>query len=80
MLTSEPFPTSFNRYRVLTWPPTPADRWRDALAAAIATVALWWERGRSRRALATLGDHELCDIGITRAEAQLESAKPFWQA
>ena len=76
----DPFPTSFNNCRVLTWPPTRADRWRAAVAAVIAAVALWWERGRSRHVLATLGDHELCDIGITRAEAQLESAKPFWQA
>ena len=80
MFTSEPFPTSFNRYRVLTWPPTRADRWRAALAAAIAAVALWWERGRSRHALATLGDQELRDIGVTHAEAQMESGKPFWQA
>ena len=80
MFTSEPFPTTFNRYRVLNWPPTRADRWRAALAAATAAVILWWERDRSRRVLATLGDHELHDIGVTRADAELESAKPFWQA
>jgi uncharacterized protein YjiS (DUF1127 family) len=79
MVTSEPFPTSFNKYRVLTWPPTRADRCRAALTAAIATVALWWERGRSRHMLATLDDHELRDIGVTRAEAQLESEKSFWR-
>jgi len=79
MLTSEPFPTSFNRYRVLTWPPTPADRWRTGLATAIAMAALWWERGRSRRVLARLDDHALTDIGVTRTEAQIESAKPFWE-
>jgi uncharacterized protein YjiS (DUF1127 family) len=50
------------------------------VAAVIAAVALWWERGRSRHVLATLGDHELRDIGITQTEAQLESEKPFWQA
>lgn len=78
MLASEPFPTSFNQYRVLTWPPTPADRWRARLATATTTVALWWERGRGRRVLADLDEHSLSDIGVTRAEAQLESAKPFW--
>lgn len=78
MLASEPFPTSFNKYRVLTWPPTPADHWRARLATVIAMAALWWERGRSRRILAGLDDHELRDIGITRTEALLESEKPFW--
>ena len=78
MFTSEPFPTSFNTYRVLTWPPTHTDRCRAVLMAAIATVVLWWERGRSRRVLATLDGHELQDIGVTRAEAQLEVEKPFW--
>jgi uncharacterized protein YjiS (DUF1127 family) len=78
MLTSEPFPTSFNKYRVLSWPPTHADRWRWRIATAIAVADLWWERGRSRRVLAELDDHSLGDIGVTRAEAQLESAKPFW--
>jgi len=79
MFVSEPFPTSFNKYRVLSWPPTRADRWRAGLTATTATVALWWERGRSRRALAVLGDHELRDIGVTRAEAEVEGAKPFWK-
>ncbi|HUL07864.1 MAG TPA: DUF1127 domain-containing protein [Candidatus Acidoferrum sp.] len=78
MLASEPFPISFNRYRVLTWPPTRADRWRANLIAAMAALVLWRERGRGRRVLAGLDDHELRDIGVTRAQAQLESAKPFW--
>ena len=80
MATSRPFPTSFNTYRVLTWPPTRTDRFRAVLTAAIATIALWWQRGCSRRALTVLGDHELRDIGVTRTEAQLEASKPFWQA
>jgi uncharacterized protein YjiS (DUF1127 family) len=49
------------------------------LSAVAATVALWMERGRSRRALAALGDHQLKDIGISRADAWQESEKPFWR-
>ena len=78
MSRSEPFPASFNRYRVVTWPPSRADRWRIGVGAAFSTIALWWQRGRSRRVLATLDDHRLHDIGVSRADAQVESEKPFW--
>jgi uncharacterized protein YjiS (DUF1127 family) len=47
-------------------------------SAAISMIALWVDRGRSRRALAGLDDYQLRDIGITRADARLESEKPFW--
>ncbi len=33
---------------------------------------------RQRRALATLDDRALTDIGITRAEAETESGRPLW--
>ena len=35
---------------------------------------------RSRRALARLDDHILRDIGLTRAEAEDEAARPIWDA
>ena len=35
---------------------------------------------KSRRALAKLNDEMLNDIGITRAEAEKEAAKPFWKS
>jgi uncharacterized protein YjiS (DUF1127 family) len=44
----------------------------------ILTIALWIERHRSRRALAALDAHLLDDIGVSRADAQRESARPFW--
>jgi uncharacterized protein YjiS (DUF1127 family) len=37
------------------------------------------ERSAQRRALAELDDDCLRDIGRTRAEAQAEAGKPFWQ-
>lgn len=33
---------------------------------------------RSRRALAALEPHQLADIGLSRAEAEQEAARPIW--
>ena len=38
----------------------------------------WRRRARERAQLARLNDRELKDIGITRAEAQMEANKSFW--
>ena len=35
---------------------------------------------RSSRHLQTLADEQLCDIGITRAQAKAEAARPVWDA
>ena len=45
-------------------------------------VPLGWYLGlwRQRRALAQLDAHRLDDIGLTRAEAQAEAARPIWDA
>ena len=61
------------------WLPQRARYWRVWSTAAISMIALWVERGRSRRVLAALDDHRLRDIGLSRADAQLESEKPFWR-
>jgi uncharacterized protein YjiS (DUF1127 family) len=37
------------------------------------------ERAAERRALARLGDWQLRDIGISRADAEIEAAKWFWR-
>ncbi len=47
---------------------------------AFAAVATWRARAGERRALATMNDHELRDIGITRADVWAETDKPFWRA
>jgi uncharacterized protein YjiS (DUF1127 family) len=36
-------------------------------------------RRKTRRTLASLPDYLLKDIGVSRAEAHQEAAKPFWQ-
>jgi len=65
-------------------PPKAYAAWRPKrpihpIAAAYALLALWIERVRQREALASLSDHELRDIGITRIDAAREARKPFWK-
>jgi uncharacterized protein YjiS (DUF1127 family) len=47
---------------------------------AIAALRLlrWRELARQRRALLTLDDRMLKDIGITRVDAEYEAGRPFW--
>ena len=43
------------------------------------TLAAWRERASSRRALLTLDERMLSDIGISRADAEHEASSPFWR-
>jgi uncharacterized protein YjiS (DUF1127 family) len=49
----------------------------DALLAAYAAVRRWLQGRQTRRALADLDEHLLCDIGVSRAEAWRESRR-WW--
>ena len=55
---------------------------RPGLAAwtrrAIELVLGWQEVARHRRALLELDERLLKDIGITRADAEREASRPFW--
>lgn len=57
-------------------------RLRPGLAArllrAVELVLGWQELARQRRALFTLDERLLKDIGITRADAEREASRPFW--
>jgi uncharacterized protein YjiS (DUF1127 family) len=54
--------------------------WRRGVLVALADGLLaWLERGRSRRLLARLDDRMLHDIGLSRADVERESSKPFWR-
>jgi uncharacterized protein YjiS (DUF1127 family) len=48
------------------------------LERARGIIRTWRSRAASRRQLCELSEHELKDIGLTRAEAASEAAKPFW--
>ena len=49
------------------------------LVAGCLMIKRWIERTRQRRALASLDDAMLRDIGITRADVARECEKPFWR-
>lgn len=57
-----------------------SNSWR-ALSASWHLIRRWAERRGQRRALAELArmSHLLDDIGLTRAQALREAAKPFWK-
>lgn len=50
-------------------------RWNELQALFIE----WRQRVRSRSELVMLDDRELWDVGLTRADADNEAGKPFWQ-
>lgn len=49
-----------------------------ALRLAARAVLAWRERAVQRRELAELPEYMLRDIGLTRDQALVEAAKPFW--
>jgi uncharacterized protein YjiS (DUF1127 family) len=51
----------------------------DTIQAMLDRAIVWWERSRQRHHLADLDDHLLRDIGLSRADVELEYHKPFWQ-
>jgi uncharacterized protein YjiS (DUF1127 family) len=46
---------------------------------ALATLREWRRRGHDRRELAKLDHRMLRDIGLTEADAEFLSSKPFWR-
>ena len=51
----------------------------DDIAAIAVTAMHWHDRARERRELRGLPDHALKDFGASRADAEREGSKPFWQ-
>ena len=51
----------------------------DAGNHVVATLREWRRRNRERAELAALEDKMLKDIGLTRADAEFLSNKPFWR-
>ena len=48
-------------------------------ARVFDTMQTWQERAAQRHALRGLDARGLADIGLTRADVELEASKPFWQ-
>ena len=54
---------------------------RASLITAVSgTLRHWQARAAQRAQLAALENHRLKDIGVSRAAAAREAAKPFWRA
>lgn len=51
----------------------------DAGSQVVATLREWRRRARDRAELGALDDRTLKDIGLTRADAEFLSNKPFWR-
>jgi len=60
--------------------PTAGSPRRSPLAALGRLLLLWQGRANSRARLAMADDRDLRDMGLTRAQAAQEVAKPFWRA
>lgn len=45
----------------------------------VGMLAVWYDREVSRRRLGMMDERALRDIGITRAQADAEATRPFWQ-
>jgi uncharacterized protein YjiS (DUF1127 family) len=52
----------------------------DLIVNAMDTLLDWQERARQRHRLGEMDDHLLRDIGLSRADLEHETGKPFWRA
>ena len=51
----------------------------DGFSTLVNGLLDWQERARQRRQLLALSDGALKDFGASRADADGEGSKPFWQ-
>jgi uncharacterized protein YjiS (DUF1127 family) len=58
---------------------TALDDLSDAAQSFMNTLRVWRRRIRERDQIARLDDRMLSDIGMSRAEAEFLSSKPFWR-
>ena len=74
---------ALSNLRTAARPAPPLDISLNGLAALIVkvsdTLLDWQDRARQRHRLGEMDDHLLRDIGLSRADLEHESAKPFWR-
>lgn len=49
------------------------------VSRALALLRDWQRRSATREALVGLQDHMLEDVGLTRADVEVEATRPFWR-
>lgn len=55
------------------------DFWGErVMRSVVRQVLRWYELHRQREQLARMGDSALKDLGLSRADIQEESERPFW--
>lgn len=54
-------------------------RLNEQLTKLSNKLSVYQRRRYSRRQLLFLNDHQLKDIGLSRADAKQEGTKPFWK-
>ncbi|WP_298724492.1 DUF1127 domain-containing protein [uncultured Ferrovibrio sp.] len=52
---------------------------QEAVLQGVYLLLKWQRRARSRGELAELTDHQLRDVGLSRADIAKETNKPFWE-
>lgn len=50
------------------------------LQRSIDRILCWQQRHSQRYALGQLSDSMLSDIGLNRADVEMETSKPFWRS
>ena len=53
---------------------------KHPLVVLFEPLLAWEQRIRQRQRLGEMDDHMLQDIGVSRSDAAMEAAKPFWRA
>ena len=80
MLTQPPLSTTPCRDRAdIELAGRRAEHWTVQWGRLSALLNVLAMRRRTRRTLSELDDRQLADVGLTRRQALLESAKPFWR-
>lgn len=51
----------------------------DLLPAVFSQLLFWFDLAGQRRALQMLDDRMLKDVGLSRADVEAETSKPFWR-
>jgi uncharacterized protein YjiS (DUF1127 family) len=79
-------PSSFAAPAMFRWASILSETARSSLGAAAMSVehaadllVSWRRRAADRQHLLTLDDGMLRDIGLSRADVEVEAGKPFWR-